>query len=109
MPRHFGSNAAGLVEIAIDIPAGFVVSSDMVPNLAYPFELMGIANVPIAARDSTDETGMPHADLIPARGILLWMVAYDSRVRPSRRLHTVSRRRQRQPDHRIQREGRGNQ
>jgi hypothetical protein len=48
--------------------------------LAYPFELGGICNVPLSTDPDPEESGFPRIDLLPARGLLLWVVAYDERV-----------------------------
>jgi hypothetical protein len=80
--RYVGSHPSALVDFSLDVPDGFSVQNGLVPNLAYPFELAGIANVPVAPRDSRDETGFPHADLVPARGVFMWLVVYDSRYDP---------------------------
>ncbi len=65
------------VDIEMTIPVGFTVYPRLA-GLGYPYELGGIANVPIATGQN-DEDGFPRIDLLPARGALLWLVVFDDR------------------------------
>jgi hypothetical protein len=72
------TNSKVLVTCDIDVPAGFAPVDRLNPRLEYPFELGGVLNVPLAPGEATDESGFPRIDLLPPRGVLLWIVAYDT-------------------------------
>ncbi len=80
MTRVTLTNQDANVACEADLPSGFAVSERLRTNLAYPFDLGGFCNVPISMVPDPDESGFPRVDLLPARGLLFWVVSYDSRV-----------------------------
>lgn len=78
MPTTTLFNRAVDVRCEVPVPPGFAAQSRLNPSLAYPFELGGIANVDIPPGQALPESGFPRVDLIPADGVLLWIIAYDT-------------------------------
>jgi hypothetical protein len=78
MPRAMLSNANVRISCDLPIPDGFRAEDRLNPSLAYPFELGGVTNVDLPPGEASPESGFPRVDLLPADGVLLWIVAYDT-------------------------------
>jgi hypothetical protein len=74
------TNSTANVACEADLPDGFTASERFRTGLAYPFDLGGVCNVPVSMEPDPDESGFPRIDLLPARGLLFWVVSYDERV-----------------------------
>jgi hypothetical protein len=75
-------------EVSFLAAEGFsAVGSPLVPSLAYPSELAGIANLDVPPNPSTSDHGMPNVGWLPPGGALIWFslgnVIYDNSVMPT--------------------------
>jgi hypothetical protein len=78
MPYATLSNTNVQMSCEVPVPDGFRAESRLNPSLLYPFELGGITNVDLPPGEASPESGFPRVDLLPADGVLLWIVAYDT-------------------------------
>lgn len=74
------TNKTAQVTCDAEVPSGFSAYQRLSPGLAYPFDLGGMSSVPFTVLPDPDEGGFPRIDLLPARGMLVWLVSFDDRV-----------------------------